>query len=101
MSPPRARRRTSNPRLPASPPITAVNWTRPLTCTLTLKTGERLTTLHDAADLFTHPFGSIWRDVTLAHVNRLLVRAAETGSPEDRKAATDQVAFVLRLNAMM
>jgi hypothetical protein len=101
MSPPRARRRTSNPRLPASPPITAVDWTRPLTCTLTLKTGERLTTLHDAADLFTRPFGSIWRDVPLAHVIRHLFRAAETGSPEDCKAATDQVAFVLRLNAMM
>ena len=78
-----------------------VDWNQPLTRTLVLKSGQRLTTLHDAADLFTRPFGSIWRDVPLAHAIRLLFRAAETGSPEDRKAATDQAALALRLNGLL
>ena len=30
----------------------AVDWSRPLTRVLTLKSGERLRTLHDAAELF-------------------------------------------------
>ena len=78
-----------------------VDWNQPLTRTLVLKSGQRLTTLHDAADLFTRPFGSIWRDAPLANAIRLLFRAAETGSPENRKAATDQVALVLRLNGLL
>lgn len=32
--------------------------------------------------------------------DRALLRAAETGTRADREAATDQVALVLRLNAM-
>ena len=92
--------RTLN-RFPASSPsVMAVDWTRPLTRTLTLKTGERLTTLHDAADLFTRPFGSIWRDTPLAHAIRLLFRAAETGTLADREAATDQITVVLRQRAL-
>jgi hypothetical protein len=52
------RERTINPRLPSSPPV-MVDWNRPLTRVLTLKSGERLRTLHDAAELFTHRFGSV------------------------------------------
>ena len=36
-----------------------VDWTRPLTRVLILKTGERLRTLHDGAELFTRRFGSV------------------------------------------
>jgi hypothetical protein len=36
-----------------------VDWNRPLTRVLILKTGERLRTLHDAAELFTRRFGSV------------------------------------------
>jgi hypothetical protein len=35
-----------------------VDWNRPLTRVLTLKSGERLRTLHDAAELITRRFGS-------------------------------------------
>jgi hypothetical protein len=78
-----------------------VDWTQPLTRTLTLKSGERLLALHDAAYLFTRIFGSVTKSAPLEHAIRLLHRAAETGTRADRKTATDQVALVLRLNVMM
>jgi hypothetical protein len=78
-----------------------VDWNRPLTRVLVLKTGERLRTLHDAADLFTRRFGSVTKSAPLGHAIRLLLGAAETGTRADRKAATDQVALVLRLNVMI
>ena len=37
----------------------------------------------------------------LEHAIGLLLRAAETGTRADRKAATDQVAHVLRFNMML
>ena len=49
------RGQTLNPRLPSSAPV-MVDWTRPLTRVLILKTGERLRTLHDAAELITRRF---------------------------------------------
>jgi hypothetical protein len=78
-----------------------VDWTWPLTHVLILKTGERLRTLHDAAELITRRFGSVTRSAPLGHAIRLLLCAAETRTRADRKAATDQVALVLRLNLMV
>jgi hypothetical protein len=75
-----------------------VDWTRPLTHVLILKTGERLHMLHDAADLITRRFGSVTKSAPLEHAIVLLLGAAETGTRADRKAATDQVAVVLRFN---
>ena len=78
-----------------------VDWNRPLTRVLILKTDERLRTLHDAADLITRRFGTMTRSAPLEHAIGLLLRAAETGTRADRKAATDQVAVVLRFNMML
>jgi hypothetical protein len=55
-----------------------VDWTRPLTHVLILKMGERLRTLHDAADLFMRRFGSVTKSAPLGHAIRLLLCAAET-----------------------
>ena len=78
-----------------------VDWTQPLTRTLILKSGERLRTLHDAAELTTRRFGTVTRDAPLKHAIWLMLRAAETGARADRKAATDQVALVLRINMLL
>ena len=79
----------------------AVDWSRPLTHTLTLKSGRRLVRLLDAADLLAEGFQTVRRYDPLEYAIELLLRAAETGTPADRKAATDQVALVLRLNHML
>ena len=78
-----------------------VAWTQPLTRTLILKSGERLKTLHDAADAFLRRFGNVDHDDATAHAITLMIRAAETGARADRKAATDQVALVLRINMLL
>ena len=72
-----------------------------LTRSLTLKSGRRLTSLLDAADLLAERFQTVRRNDPLEHAIRLLLRAAETGTRADRLTATDQIALVLRLNAMM
>jgi hypothetical protein len=54
-----------------------VDWSRPLTRVLILKTGERLRTLHDAADLITRRFGSVTQSAPLEHAIGLLLRAAK------------------------
>ena len=56
-----------------------VDWTQPLTRTLTLKSGERLLTLHDAADLFTRIFGSVTKSAPLEHAIRLLTARPKPG----------------------
>jgi hypothetical protein len=66
-----------------------------------LKSGERLRTLHDAAEIITRRFGTVTRDAPLEHAIRLMHRAAQTGTKADRKAATDQVALVLQFNMML
>jgi hypothetical protein len=78
-----------------------VDWNQPLSRVLILKTGERLRTLHDAAELITRRFGSVTKSALLEHAIGLLLRAAETGTRADRKTATDQVAHVLRFNMML
>ncbi len=40
-------------------------------------------------------------DEAIAHAIELMMRAADTGTRADRKAATDQVALVLRFNIML
>jgi hypothetical protein len=64
-----------------------VDWSRPLTRVLTLKSGKHLTTLLGAADLFARRFQSATRNAPLEHAIRLLLRTAETGTRKDRKAA--------------
>jgi len=76
-----------------------VDWSRPLTRVLILKTGERLRTLPNAAQLITRHVGTVTKSAPLEHAIGLLC-AAETGTRVDRKAATDQVELVLRLNVM-
>jgi hypothetical protein len=92
------RARTLNPRLPSA---AMVDWSRPLTRVLILKTDERLRTLHDTAELITRRFGSVTKSAPLEHAISLLLRAVETGTRADRKVATNQVALVLRFNVMM
>ncbi len=70
-----------------------VDWNQPLSRVLILKSGERLRTLHDAAELITRRFGSVTKSAPLEHAIGLLLRVAKTGTRADRKAATDQVAF--------
>ena len=55
------RTRIVNPRLPFSLSAMMVDWNRSLTRVLILKTGERLRTLHDAAELITRRFGSVMK----------------------------------------
>ena len=78
-----------------------VDRNQPLSRVLILKSGERLRTLHDAAELITRRFGSVTKPAPLEHAIVLLLRAAETGTQADRKAATDQVAHVLRFNMIL
>jgi hypothetical protein len=75
-------------------------WSRPLSRTLTLKSGRRLTTLLDATDLLAEQFQTATRNDLLEYAIGLLLRAAETGTLADRRAATDRVALVQRLSAM-
>jgi hypothetical protein len=75
-----------------------VDWSRPLTRTLALKSGEQLRTLHDAASLLSRRFG---HSAAMEHTTARLLRAAETSTRADRKAATGQVATVLWVNRAM
>ena len=49
----------------------------------------------------TRRFGTITQSAAVEHAVRFLLRAAETGTEEDRKAATDQITLVLPLDRMM
>jgi hypothetical protein len=73
---------------------------QPLTRTLALKPGGELRALHDVAEVFLRRFGNVRHDHAVGHAIELM-KAVETGSREDRKAATGQVALVLRANGMM
>ncbi len=64
-------------------------WNRPLTRVLVLKSGERLATLLDTADLLSSRFQGVIRHDPLEHAITLLLRAAETGTRADREGATD------------
>jgi hypothetical protein len=58
----------------------------PLAEPLTLKSGVRLTTLHDAAEALLRHFGNVNHDAPIAHAIDLMMRAAETGTRGDRAA---------------
>jgi hypothetical protein len=45
-------------------------------------------------------FGNVNHDAPIAHAIDLMIRAAKTGTREDRIAATEQIALVLRLNGL-
>jgi hypothetical protein len=61
-----------------------------------------LRTLHDARDVFASGvFSGVKHSPPLEHALDLLLKAAETGQPDVVKAATDQIATVLRLWKMM
>jgi hypothetical protein len=77
-----------------------LDWNRPLTRPLKLKSGVRLVTLHDAAEAFARHFGNTNHDRTVAHAIDRMIRAAETGSQAARKAATKQVEFVLTVHRL-
>ena len=76
------------------------DWTQPLTRVLILKSGVRLATLYDAGQVFLRAFGNTNHDASIARALTLMMRAAAIGARADRKAATDQVALVLRLNGL-
>lgn len=77
------------------------DWDRPLTRALALTSGERLATLHDAAGFIVHWFGTTTRSAPMELAVALLFQAAESGTRDDRKAATDQLELALRLNVML
>jgi hypothetical protein len=76
-----------------------LDWSVKLTRSLTLKTGDKLVTLADARRVVLAHLTTEVEDLALTHAMRLLWTAAETGSFAHRKAATDQVAIVLRRRA--
>jgi hypothetical protein len=79
----------------------AVDWSRTLSRVLTLKSGEQLRTLNGPASLISKRFGSVTHSAPLEHAIVRLLHAAETGTRQNRKAGTDQVEIVLRVNRMM
>lgn len=77
-------------------------WLAPLTYELRLADGRVLRTLHDVRDVLTSgAFEGVRHSPPLEHAIDLLLAAAETGSADAIKAATDQVAIVLRQRWLM
>ena len=76
------------------------DWSAKLTRSLTLKKGNALVTLADARRVVLAHMATDVEDFALIHALRLLLVAADTGSLADRKAATEQVAIVLRARAV-
>jgi hypothetical protein len=73
---------------------TPAHWDRPLSRVLTPR-GARLCTLREAGAFLTERFAQVTKCAVLEHAIVLLMAAAESGRPKDRKAATDQLAIVL------
>jgi hypothetical protein len=73
-----------------------IDWSAKLTRTLTLINGDKLETLEDARRVVLAHLVTEIEDHSLSNAMRLLLKAAETSSPADRKTATDQVALMLR-----
>ncbi len=76
------------------------DWSAKLTRSLTLKDGTKLVTLGDARAALLRYFESVTSSRAVAHAIELLLAAAESRTFEDRKAATDQLAIVLRARAV-
>jgi hypothetical protein len=62
---------------------------------------ERLTTLHEAAYFVMDRFSTTTQNSVLEHALVCLMHAAETGADDDRAAATEQVARLLRLRGWL
>jgi hypothetical protein len=78
------------------PSAAGPDWSSKLTPSLILKGGDKLATLGDARRVVLAHLTTEVEDFDLTHAMRLLLTAAQTGCSADRKAATDQVAMVLR-----
>jgi hypothetical protein len=74
----------------------AMNWDALLTPTLTLESGERLTTLREVARVITSHFEATPRWAVLDRAMEAMVRAAESGGRDEIREATRLIAFVLR-----
>ena len=74
----------------------SANWSTKLTRSLTLKSGDKLVTLADARRVVLAQLTIEVENFELTHAMRLLLKAAETGRPLDREAATKQVEIMLR-----
>jgi hypothetical protein len=57
--------------------------------------GTRLSTLRDAGRYLADGFATVTQSGVLERAIMLLIRAAESGKPKDRKVATDQLERVL------
>jgi hypothetical protein len=81
------------------------HWSAKLTQSLTLKDGTELVTLADARACLSRFRSTVTTSPGVARgtdrAMKLVVKAAETGAYADRKAATDQVAIVLRWRAII
>jgi hypothetical protein len=80
--------------LSRTPP--AADWSAELSRPIALKTGRTLASLSDARACLIETFANVVRDEGLALAIALLMKAAETGKPKDRRAATDQIELILR-----
>ena len=76
-------------------------WDEPLARTLTLKSGECLTTLREPAEVFTRYFDKAPRWTVLDCSMETMIRAAERGGQNDIREATRLIAFVLRQRSLL
>jgi hypothetical protein len=75
-------------------------WTAKLTRQIKLKDGTVLVTLADARVAVIRYFETVIESASVARAIERLKKAAATGTRQDRKSATDQVAIVLRGRAV-
>ena len=87
----------------SKPPRRPSNFQRNLTRTITLRDGNKLVTLRDAANVLLYVLGTVsTQSSALDHASRrLLLTAAESGKRSDIAAATDQVERVLRARKLL
>ena len=90
----------SDTRSTIIPMLRPLQWSVKLTHSLTLKDGTELVTLADARDCLRRFHSTVTTSPGVARGTdraiKLVRKAAKTGAHADRKAATDQVAIVLR-----
>jgi hypothetical protein len=80
--------------------VRSADWQAKLTRSLTLQDGTKLVTLADGRTVLIRYFSTVIEDRAVALAIERLLKAAKTGAFADRKAATDQVAIVLRARAV-
>jgi hypothetical protein len=81
----------------------AEHWNEPLTRALLTRSDPPvcLATLHDAAHFVMDRFSTSSHNAVLEQALECLIQAAETGTAEDRSAATIQVELLLRLRGWL